>query len=62
MDDSSSVPKVKFRRNFDNLPKQEHGNRKKRKKEEDGEETQQPESPKKGPPAPDRASTIDITA
>jgi hypothetical protein len=61
MDDSSGVPKVKFRRNFNNLPKQEKGKGKKQKREE--EEENLPESPKKGPPPPDKSSTlIDITA
>ena len=59
--DSSSVPPVHFRREFQNLPKQNR-NKKQKEDEEARESDQDEETPRKGPPPPDGSSTIDLTA
>lgn len=59
--DDSSVPPVHFRRNFQNLPKQNQGKKKQGEKDETAEEPME-EEPRKGPPPPDGSSTIDLTA
>jgi len=61
LDESTSVPPVHFRRNFQNLPKQNQGKKKQDEKEE-GAQEQNEEEPRKGPPPPDGSSTIDLTA
>ena len=60
MNDSSSVPPVHFRREFQNLPTRDKG--KKKQGEKDDQEERSEEEPRKGPPPPEGTSTIDLTA